>query len=98
MPTTRRNWWKFVVLALEFYLVLASPVAVLLWNNGDKYDFGFPVVAYLFLGGLFSFVALLISGIILFICHQPKWGMIALTFALFAFLLFGIVLPSLKSM
>jgi hypothetical protein len=47
-PIAQKHWWKIVVLALEIYLILASPVTILLWNNGDKYSFGFPLVAYLF--------------------------------------------------
>ena len=93
MNSKQNHWWQPVIILLESYPVLASFV-IIGWERNSEY--ALPGFVYVWLGGLVSFLGLLVSGVILIFRHRTRWGLIALAFALYAFFFFFVAIPSTR--
>ena len=59
-------------------------------RNVGSYDIGFVVW-----GGIFSFLSLLVVGIVLIRRRQFRWGLIALALALLGFFIYFMAMPAM---
>jgi hypothetical protein len=80
MTAKQRHIWQAVVILLGFY-----PAFVFVLVYGLGRDSRLILTGNLFLVGLASFLGLLVSSFFLLFRHKTWWGLIALTFAFWAF-------------
>lgn len=90
-PKTKKLWWQILVFAQEVYLALMAFIFFVLAFG--RIDTEGPTIGYMGWSYLATIISLFVSGIALIASGKIKSGLIALAFAVSAFVLLVLLLP-----